>query len=380
MAYPIKSKQILVDSNFNVNTHKIINLVDPTDNQDAATKFYVDAVAQGVSPHAPVRVVLTGDTLLSGLLTIDSIILLSGDSALVAGQTDKTENGIYVVSGGTWSRRTDADGDPNSEIELGDFVFVESGSTNAASGWVLGKTNAPTGQTFITTGDTQEWYKMASAVNYTTDGQGIELSGNIISLELDGTTLTKSPSGVKLNDSLNSAISNNTVNISTEISTRSSIDNSLSTGLSTEVSNRISGDVSLSTILSNGLSTEISNRISGDTSLSSDLSTEISNRISGDISLSTILSTEVSTRISVDTVLSSDLSTEISNRISGDTSLSTELSSEASTRLSVDNSLSTAVSNVAPVTGVAGNLAMIGPSGSGLVDSGINAALIYAGL
>jgi hypothetical protein len=69
-----------------------------------------------------------------------------------------------------------------------------------------------------------------------------------------------------------------------------------------------------------------------------------------------------------------------STTTSGITSLSTALSSEISTRSSVDTSLSTAVSSVAPVTGSPGNLAMIGPSGTGLVDSGINAALIYAGL
>ena len=104
----------------------------------------MDAVAQGVSPHAPVRVVSTSNITLSGVSTvIDDATLVEGDSVLVAGQTDKRENGLWTVhTPGGWSRRADADGDPDNEVELGDFVFVSSGTTNGSSGWVLGKTDS----------------------------------------------------------------------------------------------------------------------------------------------------------------------------------------------------------------------------------------------
>jgi hypothetical protein len=75
------------------------------------------------------------------------------------------------------------------------------------------------------------------------------------------------------------------------------------------------------------LSTEISTRTSADSSLSIGLSTEISTRGSSDSSLSSAVSTEISTRGSSDSSLSSGLSTEISTRESADSSLSTSVSS-----------------------------------------------------
>ena len=130
--------------------------------------------------------------------------------------------------------------------------------------------------------------------------------------------------------------------LSTETSTRTSADTSLSSALSTETSSRTSGDTSLSTAISN----ESSSRTSGDTSLSTALSTETSSRISGDISLSTTLSTETSTRTSADSSLSSALLTETSTRTSADSSLTSALSIETSNRVSGDSSLSVAISTI----------------------------------
>jgi hypothetical protein len=42
MAWKFKNKQINVTSDFNINTNKLINVVDPSGDQDAATKYYVD--------------------------------------------------------------------------------------------------------------------------------------------------------------------------------------------------------------------------------------------------------------------------------------------------------------------------------------------------
>ena len=55
------------------------------------------------------------------------------------------QNGIYVVStvgtgsSGVWDRATDFDTD--AEVTAGAFAFVEEGTTNADSGWVLATNN-----------------------------------------------------------------------------------------------------------------------------------------------------------------------------------------------------------------------------------------------
>jgi len=154
--------------------------------------------------------------------------------------------------------------------------------------------------------------------------------------------------------------------ISTEISNRTSVDNTLSAEISAEISNRTSVDNTISTALSSeivtrstAVSSEASSRLSADNKLSTDLSTEVITRstaisteisaresaITNEISLRTAadstltynLNAEVNNRTNADSTITSNLNTEISNR-------STAVSTEASTRLSADNKLSTDLS------------------------------------
>jgi hypothetical protein len=80
------------------------------------------------------RIVTTTDvTLTSGApLTYDGVTLVQYDRVLVAGQTDKTQNGIYSVStlgsgsNGTWVRSKDANA--NDRLTAGMNTFVEEGT------------------------------------------------------------------------------------------------------------------------------------------------------------------------------------------------------------------------------------------------------------
>jgi hypothetical protein len=46
---------------------------------------------------------------LSGLQTVDGVVLVAGDRVLVRGQDTDTQNGVYVAAAGAWTRATDAD-------------------------------------------------------------------------------------------------------------------------------------------------------------------------------------------------------------------------------------------------------------------------------
>ena len=65
---------------------------------------------------------------MSGLLTIDGIVINENDRILVKDQSNKIENGIYLSKSGSWLRTTDFDS--NTAIK-GSFVFVENGDLNA---------------------------------------------------------------------------------------------------------------------------------------------------------------------------------------------------------------------------------------------------------
>ena len=156
-----------------MNTHKITGVTDPTAAQDAATKAYVDAVAQGLTVHASVVVATTANITLSGEQTIDGI-LSSADRILVKSQTAPEENGIYVSQAGAWSRA--ADMDAATEF-AGGFVFIESGTTLGSTGFVC--TNEPEG---LVVGTTEITFAQFSSAGYVTAGIGLTKTGNDIAI------------------------------------------------------------------------------------------------------------------------------------------------------------------------------------------------------
>lgn len=155
-----------------LNSRKITNLATPTADSDAATKAYVDAARSGLDVKQSVRVATTANITLSGTQTIDGVSVIAGDRVLVKDQSTGSQNGIYVVAAGAWSRATDADID--AEVTAGMFTFVAEGTTNADSGWVL------TTNDTITLGTTALAFAQFSGAGQITAGAGLTKSGNTI--------------------------------------------------------------------------------------------------------------------------------------------------------------------------------------------------------
>ncbi|MFG9064122.1 phage tail protein [Pseudomonas aeruginosa] len=102
---------------------------------------------------------------LSGLLTVDDVVLAAGDRVLVKDQATASQNGIYVAAAGAWSRAADADS--SAEVTPGMTVPVEQGTTHADTIWEL-TTNAP-----ITLGTTALAFELTAALNATqSDAEG----------------------------------------------------------------------------------------------------------------------------------------------------------------------------------------------------------------
>ena len=120
-------------ADLNLNTKRILNLVDPTGAQDAATKNYVDNTAQGLDAKNSVKAASVATLTLSAPQTVDGISLIAGDRILVKDQSTPAQNGIYVVAAGAWTRATDMD----AWTEFpGGYTWVEQGTVNADTGWV----------------------------------------------------------------------------------------------------------------------------------------------------------------------------------------------------------------------------------------------------
>jgi hypothetical protein len=126
-------------------------------------------------------------------LTIDSVLMTVGARVLVQGQTNQFENGIYeVTTVGTvstnWVLTRSSDGDsyqPNSDTALnaGSYFFTSQGSQNAGSSYVL---TAPSGEIII--GVDSIVFSQFSAAGSYSPGNGIAITGTIISANVDNDT------------------------------------------------------------------------------------------------------------------------------------------------------------------------------------------------
>jgi hypothetical protein len=157
----------------------VTNLAEPTQASDAATKGYVDAVAEGLHVHASVSALADSNVSLpTAPAAVDGVTLSVNDRVLLVGQTAPAENGIYVVVNGDLARA--ADYDTAEEIQAGDFVFVSGGSVYGSTGWVQ--------ENVVTTLSTDPivWDQFSGAGTFSA-GSGLTLTGTEFAIDTDVT-------------------------------------------------------------------------------------------------------------------------------------------------------------------------------------------------
>ena len=162
-----------------VNSQKVTNLALCTANTDAASKAYVDSVAQALDVKDSVVVATTGNGAISTAYangqTVDGVTLSTGDRILLKDQTSGSANGIYNVNAsGAPSRASDMATGANA---AGNFVFVEKGTVNGNNGFVCTTDVAVVGTNALT-------FTQFSGAGQVITGDGIQKSGNEISLDL----------------------------------------------------------------------------------------------------------------------------------------------------------------------------------------------------
>jgi hypothetical protein len=212
------NKVLIVDAskNLNLGAGLISTTATPTQDAHLATKKYVDDVAQGLDIKASAHVATTaalsactynngssgiGATLTAdafGALTVDGHALAAGQSVLVKNQAAGLQNGLYsVTSAGAadapfiLTRRTDADS--GAELSSGSFVFIEQGTANGSTGWVLSTSGA------ITIGSTALVFTQFSSAGIADAGDGLQKTGTTFSVKTaSAQRITVSSGGVDL--------------------------------------------------------------------------------------------------------------------------------------------------------------------------------------
>lgn len=103
----------------------------------------IRGITDGRAIKAACKVATTANITLSGEQTIDGVSAVADDRVLVKDQDTASENGIYNVSTGPWSRAYDFDGD--NDFSRGTLVYVNSGTIGAATIWTLTTTSPAIG-------------------------------------------------------------------------------------------------------------------------------------------------------------------------------------------------------------------------------------------
>jgi len=226
-------------------TNRITGLGEPSAGTDAATKNYVDSVAQGVNAHDAVRTIFTttiAGTYAGGTTTTNppgdggngfnatitftangatvndtSVTLAQYDRVLVTNGTtalsgsSSIANGIYVVTtaGSTGvatvlTRALDYDNTTFGDIAAGDLIYISAGTAYAGTQWIqTNKGTATTGtgsstKYCVLIGTDAITFTQFSGASSTTAGAGLAQNGNAFDVGA-GTGITVNSNDVAIN-------------------------------------------------------------------------------------------------------------------------------------------------------------------------------------
>lgn len=170
-------------ANVSMGGNILSGVATPVSGTDAANKNYVDGAVAGLAWKDSVRLASTANVAFppTGLAAIDGVTPVAGDRILLKAQTNAAENVIWIASATTWIISPDVDSQAKL---LGAAVFVEEGTTNADTSWVM-TTNAPI--TVLSTPLT--WAQFAGGGSVTA-GAGMTQAGNVLNVIAGDATLT----------------------------------------------------------------------------------------------------------------------------------------------------------------------------------------------
>jgi hypothetical protein len=215
-----------IAGNLDMTSNNITNLAEPVNSSDAATKAYVDSVAEGLHTHDSCNAATDGTlaTISGGTVTynngtagvganlvttgsyttIDGVTLSDGMRILVKNEANAAHNGIYVRTSSTVLTRA-TDFDTSAEMAGGDFTFVTAGTLYDNTGWVMTDPVTTVGTTAV------NWTQFSGAGTYTA-GTGLTLTGTQFSVNASQSQITSVGTLTGLNVNGNIIAANITAN------------------------------------------------------------------------------------------------------------------------------------------------------------------------
>ena len=182
-------------------------LADAVNPQDGVNLRTAQALINGIQFRSAWGVSVSNQAL-TGLPTVDSTTFTAGLVILLAGQTTASQNGLWTVNAGAWTRPTNW---AAASTQQSTMFLIEQGTIYHDSKWIMMTDNVVIDTTATTI------QQDLSGVNYT-NGSGLSLTGSTfavkllstgglsfdgssnVQIALNGSSLNLSASGLKIAD------------------------------------------------------------------------------------------------------------------------------------------------------------------------------------
>ena len=183
----------------NVGGQRLTNVAQGTNATDVVTLAQAQALATAAAQGQtklkdPVRAYAASNITLSGLFTLDGVVLAAGDRVLAANQSTAVQSNIYVAATGAWSIAADC----NTGVDWiqGSDVLVDEGTQYG--GAIFRQQTSGT----ITIGTTAlTWTQTSKINNYVGDGVTATIVGRTISVNV-GPGLTTAAGNVAIDTTI----------------------------------------------------------------------------------------------------------------------------------------------------------------------------------
>jgi hypothetical protein len=203
---PLNAALATANAAININGQKITGSAAPTAGTDLVTKTYADAIAVGLKVKTPAVAVATANqaTLSGTAQTIDGVALNTiGQRVLLTAQTTATQNGLWVVAAGAWTRPADfATGSGAAQS----YVLVTGGTLNAGSSYFC--TNV-TGSDVVDTANLT-WVLFSQSATVTA-GAGLTKTGNTLDVIAGDATIVVHADDIVVGVIGNANLADNTI-------------------------------------------------------------------------------------------------------------------------------------------------------------------------
>ena len=333
------------DLDFNA-IYTVKGLREPAHPGDAATKNYVDALAAGLSWQEPVESV---GTALPATAAIGDRFLNTADGKIYTStDVDTWNTGVLPEDGYALFDR----GNETGYVYSGTAWVQFTGTGQITAGVGLSKTanviniNLGAGIAELPSDEVSVDLFTSGGLFLTVDGSTEDATTAAqIAIKLDGETITRTASGIKVADAQILRISTLETGLTTEIADRSAADTLIQSNLDNEVTNRTSADG----LLQSSIDTEVTRATAAEATLTTNLAAEVTRANNAEGTLTTNLAAEVTRANNAEATLAAGLS-----NLSGVTDASTARSnidvySTSEVDLAIANGGSIFVTEVATV-------------------------------